>query len=150
MQKHLIIHLFLKYRSSSHSPVHDMIDCSRKPGSQFSCYVHPSNILLSFIILSFMIIWNKNLLVVTDLYFNMFSQSIRIFLQYNQCRYPAAAFKTRQVWRLYPRNIWKLFFFYASFRIDLFFLFVLYGVWLKCFKCLFFFFCKHCHNVHCR
>ena len=38
------------------------------------------------IVLFYVIIYdslNKNLLVITDFYFNMFSKGIRIFLQYN-------------------------------------------------------------------
>lgn len=52
-----------------------------------------------------MIIPNKNLSVITDFYFNMFSKCIRIFLQYNQRWYPATALKPGHIRRFYPCNI---------------------------------------------
>lgn len=52
-----------------------------------------------------MIIQNKNLSVITDFYFNMFSKGICIFLQYNQGWYPATALKPSNIRRFYPCNI---------------------------------------------
>ena len=63
----------------------------------------PFDIVLFYVIMYDSL--NKNLLVITDFYFNMFSKGIRIFLQYNQRWYPATALKPSHIRRFYPCNI---------------------------------------------
>ena len=82
--------LFFEKYLFSHSTMHYVINCPRKPFSFFSSHIY--TFLLFYVILSYMILTIATrllslLIIVTYFYLYMFSQCIGIFFQHNQCRH---------------------------------------------------------------